>query len=148
MYEPPRVFIDTNIFKFSSVKKHVYAKRRKLITWGNFRKEIDLHVPYTLNDLNKIKSNIRRRDAVSLGMLAHVGMEGRIEFLSHREVDNESAGLPNMVSASGRFFGCPIEWVTVRSRCPAAQRVGRIVSALDSGHYGVLGGAEDETALD
>ena len=38
--------------------------------------------------------------------------------------------------------------VSVRSDCSAADRVGRIVSALDSGHYGVLGGSAHETALD
>ena len=38
--------------------------------------------------------------------------------------------------------------VSVRSDCTAADRVGRIVSTLDSGHYGVLGGSADETALD
>ena len=38
--------------------------------------------------------------------------------------------------------------VSVRPRCPAADRVGGIVSALDSGHFGVLGGSADEAALD
>ena len=38
--------------------------------------------------------------------------------------------------------------VSVRPDCPAADRVGLIVSALGSGHYGVLGGSADEAALD
>ena len=38
--------------------------------------------------------------------------------------------------------------VTVRPDCSAAERVGGIVSALDSGHFGVLGGSADEAALD
>ena len=37
--------------------------------------------------------------------------------------------------------------VSVRSCCPAAYREGLVVSALDSGHYGVLGGAANEAAL-
>lgn len=106
-----RVFLDTNIFKFSAVKKHVYAKRRKLITWGDLQKEIEYHVPYTLNDLTKIKTATQRRDAISLGMLALLGKEKRVEYFSHRVVDDEVAGLPSMMSPSGRFFGCPIQWV-------------------------------------
>jgi hypothetical protein len=38
--------------------------------------------------------------------------------------------------------------VSVRSDRSAADRVGRVVSALDSGQYGVFGGSANETALD
>ena len=38
--------------------------------------------------------------------------------------------------------------VSVRSHCSAVRRLVRIVSALDSGHYGVLGGSAHEAALD
>jgi len=38
--------------------------------------------------------------------------------------------------------------VSVRPDCAAADRVGLIVSALDSGHYGVMGGSAHEAALD
>ena len=37
--------------------------------------------------------------------------------------------------------------VSVRPDCPAGDRVVRIVSAMDSGHYGVAGGASNEAAL-
>jgi hypothetical protein len=38
-------------------------------------------------------------------------------------------------------------WVTVRRDCSAALIEGEIVSAMDSGHYGVVGGASNEAAL-
>ena len=38
--------------------------------------------------------------------------------------------------------------VSVRPDCPAALIEGEIVSASDSGHYGVLCGSADEAALD
>ena len=41
---------------------------------------------------------------------------------------------------------CP--QVSVRSHCSGMRRVVWIVSALDSGHYGVLGGSAHEAALD
>ena len=45
-------------------------------------------------------------------------------------------------------FGRLMSIVSLRPDCSAADRVGRIVSALDGGHYGVLGGSTHETALD
>jgi hypothetical protein len=41
----------------------------------------------------------------------------------------------------------PTFLVSVRSGCSAADGVGLAVSALDSGHYGVPGGAAGEAAL-
>ena len=60
-------------------------------------------------------------------------------------------------SIQPKCAGVPFEWcwsikapmkVSVRSRCPASDRVGLIVSALDSGHYGVRGGSAHKAALD
>ena len=50
--------------------------------------------------------------------------------------------------AEHRFTWPAVQELRARSRCPAGDSVGRIVSALDSGHYGALGGAADETASD
>ena len=51
-------------------------------------------------------------------------------------------------SASNQVENSPRNSVSVRPDCPAWDRVGRVVSALDSGHYGVLGGSAHEAALD
>ena len=48
--------------------------------------------------------------------------------------------------AGSRFPGRLV--VCVWSDRSAADRVGRVVSALDSGQYGVFGGSANETALD
>jgi putative transposase len=47
-----------------------------------------------------------------------------------------------------RSYGAALKDVSVRSHCSAVRRVVRIVSALDSGHYGVLGGSANEATLD
>ncbi len=48
-----------------------------------------------------------------------------------------------------KLFNVDVAWtVSVRSDRSAADRVGRVVSALDSGQYGVFGGSANETALD
>jgi hypothetical protein len=105
------VFIDTNILKFSAVKKHVYRKSKDTVNWGGFEQEIEISEPYTINDLQKIKNERQKRDAIILGMLAYGGISGHLKFHIHREVDLETWGLPGMASASGRFFGCPIHEV-------------------------------------
>ena len=102
------VFLDTNILKFSAVKKHVFRPKKQTINWGGLEQEIVVREPYTTNDIHKIKSDTQKRDAIMLGMLAYAGISGRLKFHSHREVDLETWGLPGMMSASGRFFGCPI----------------------------------------
>ncbi len=102
------VFIDTNILKFSAVKKHVYRPKKATINWGGTNFETEYHEPYTVNDLHKIKNEVQKRDAVCLGMLAYSGISERLRFYTHREVDLETWGLPGMASPSGRFFGCPI----------------------------------------
>ena len=105
------VFIDTNILKFSAVKRHVFRPRRDKINWGGIEQEIVVHDMFTTNDLHKIKNETQKRDAVFLGMLAYAGFSGQLKFHIHREVDLETWGLPGMASASGRFFGCPIHEV-------------------------------------
>jgi hypothetical protein len=105
------VFIDTNILKFAAVKKHVYRLRKDTINWGGLEQEIEVHEPYIKDDLHKIKNEMQKRDAVLLAMLAYAGLSGRLAFHIHGEVDLEMWGLPGMVSASGRFFGCPIRKV-------------------------------------
>lgn len=105
------VFIDTNIFKFSSVKKHVYRPTKTTLNWGGREFETEHYEPYTVNELHKIRNDRQKRDAVFLGMLAYAGISDWLKFYTHREVDLETWGLPGMASASGRFFGCTIHEV-------------------------------------
>ena len=105
------VFIDTNILKFSAVKKHVYRPNKTTVNWGSTIFETEYHEPYTVNDIHKIRNDVQKRDAVFLGMLAYAGISGWLTFHVHREVDLETWGLPGMASPSGRFFECPLHEV-------------------------------------
>ncbi len=106
-----KVFIDTNILKFSAVKKHVYRAKKETIKWGGTEFETEIYEKHTVNDLHKIRNEVQKRDAVFLGMLAYAGISEWLSFYIHREVDLETWGLPGMVSPSGRFFGCTIHEV-------------------------------------
>lgn len=114
------VFIDTNILKFSAVKKHVFQPRIATVNWGGSDFEMEYFERHTANDLLRIKHDVQRRDAIALPMLAYAGISDWIKFYYHREVLLESSGLPRMRSASGSFFGCTIHKVpdphTPRSR--------------------------------
>lgn len=105
------VFVDTNILKFSGLKKHVYRSKKTTVSWGGTEFETEIHEPYTVNSLHKIKNEIQKRDAVFLGMLAYAGVSEWLNFYIHREVELETWGLPGMASASGRFFGCTLHEV-------------------------------------
>ena len=59
-------------------------------------------------------------------------------------VSAHSTALSDECEPSGVDCTSPAFRVSVRSCCPAAYREGLVVSALDSGHYGVLGGAANE----
>lgn len=102
------VFIDTNILKFSAVKKYAYRKKVKKINWGDVEHEVEVHERFTINNLHQIKNDTQRRDAVFLGILAYAGISERLKFHIHREVDLEAWGLPGVFGGPGRFFGCPI----------------------------------------
>lgn len=106
------VFVDTNIFKFSAVKKHVYRPAKHTVNWGHTTFETVVHEPYTINEINKIKNDGQRRDALLLSMLAYAGISNWLSFHIHSEVNLETWGLPGMASASGHFFGCPVDWVS------------------------------------
>ena len=112
MFRAPIVFLDTNIFKFSANKKYVYRKRQQSINWGNIVREVDIHRPYTINQFDRIRSAVQLKDASYLSAIALLGIEGWIKCVSHHEVDWETAGLPSMSSPLGRFYDCPIEWVS------------------------------------
>lgn len=105
------VFLDTNILKFSAVKKHVYRKATKTVVWGETTFEAEYHEPHTVNEIHQIKSEVQKRDALFLAMLAYAGHDKLLKFYIHREVDLETRALPGMASPSGRFFGCEIHKV-------------------------------------
>ena len=62
------MFIDTNILKFSAVKKHVFRPKKDTINWGGIEQGILVYDIVTTNDLHKIKNETQKRDAVVLGM--------------------------------------------------------------------------------
>lgn len=105
------MFLDANIFKFSAIKKHVYLPKRQDIIWGPFVHETNVYEPYTVNSLDKVTSEILRKDSILLAMAAFAGISGKLKFYYHREVEQETCGLPGMTTASGRFFECPLEEV-------------------------------------
>lgn len=122
------VFVDTNILKFSAVKKHIYRRDKVTVNWGGTDLQANIYEPHTVNDLHKIKNDVQKRDALILCMLAYAGISELLKFYIHREVDLESWGLPGMASPSGRFFGCPLH----EAPDPASPQ-SRIIAGGDKG---------------
>lgn len=116
-----KVFIDTNILKFSAVKKYCYLPKTTKNNWNGEDYEGKIYEHYTANDINKIKNDTQKRDAVFLGILAYAGISGSLEYFIHREVDLELWGLPGTSSPSGRFFDCPLS--KIQDPFPPKERI-------------------------
>ena len=108
-----KIFIDTNILKFSAVKRHVFVPRETTVNWGGQDFSTIWHQRFTKNTIHKIRHKEQRNNAIFLPLLAKAGMLGHIKYFESAEVLFEAAGLPRMSSASGKFFGCPVERVLV-----------------------------------
>ena len=75
-------------------------------------------------------------------VLARFVIEGSLCPDASRSACNQIASLSETIAPKISLI------VSVRPDCPAALIEGEIVSASDSGHYGVLCGSADEAALD
>jgi predicted nucleic acid-binding protein len=103
------VFLDTNILKATALKHHVFRpKSEDENIEAGIAPDASIYSAFTENRLNRVRAQRQRRDSVMLGMVAHAGISNMITVYSSREVTIEALGLPGIISASGRFFGCPI----------------------------------------
>lgn len=104
----PRVFVDTNVLKFSATELQRLRPRRQTIRWGHIQQEVTVYDQIVVNPNDKIKNSDLKREAEQLPALAELGKSLRVEYVMQVEAEFESWGLRNMDSATGRFYGAPI----------------------------------------
>lgn len=107
----PKVFIDTNILKFSISERNVFVPEHKKIKWGGSEHDIVINKPSVVYPNEKLKSNNPEfYDEVNLlPKVALLGLRGKVQFVYTFEVDFESWKLPWMVSKKhGKFYNAPI----------------------------------------
>lgn len=102
-----RVYIDTNVFKFSATQLLRLVPRQQALNWGGRTHRVVVHDLVDLNPNDSISNPGLKDEADLLPKLAEWGKIGRVEYVIQSETLFESWGLPNMDSSTGRFYGSP-----------------------------------------
>jgi hypothetical protein len=101
-----RIYLDSNVFKFSATKLLRFRPREVAVDWGGTRQSETVHDPVNVNPNDRIDNNPElRREAELLPQVAILAASGLADFLINSETLLEVGGLPNLDSATGRFYG-------------------------------------------
>jgi hypothetical protein len=106
-----KVYLDTNIFKFSATNLPRFQPRLQNINWGEVNNQVTVHDYVSVNPNEKITNTKLKQNAELLVELADLGKQGKIKYLIQNETLFETWFLPDMDSRSGKFYGSPITHV-------------------------------------
>lgn len=107
----PRVFVDTNVLKFSANELPRYVLRQTSVQWGDQTVELTVHDLVQIDPNEFIENPELKAEAELLLPLAELGKIGSVQYVIDFETLAESWGLRNMDSERGAFYGAPIEKV-------------------------------------
>ena len=108
---PIRVFIDTNVLKFSVTESQRLVPRIQKLNWGGRPAEVVVHDEMTINWNDRIMDPVLKSEVELLPKLAELGRANRLQFLLSVETKVESWCLPKRDSVHGICFGAPIKSV-------------------------------------
>jgi hypothetical protein len=108
---PIKVYLDTNIYKFSATQLPRLRPRQQTITWGDIVQEVTVHDFIEVDPNDKIQNQELKNEAELLPKLAELGEKGAVRYFIQIEALLESWGIPNMDSRTGKFYGAPVEQV-------------------------------------
>jgi hypothetical protein len=108
-----KIFLDTNVFKYSATKQLRMRPRLQELDWGHTKTTVVVHDLVYVNQLDHLRADSRelRTEADLLPEVAALATREGVTFVSHMEVGLEAARLPRMDSVTGGFYGAPIECV-------------------------------------
>lgn len=108
---PMRVFIDTNIYKFSIVARPMLRGRRVEIEWGEVKSKTIVYEPAYELTSDRLNDNRQRRDCSAVLVFCHAAKMNMVELCTTIEVELERAGLPRQESATGLLYGAEVKFV-------------------------------------
>ena len=106
--KPAKVFLDTNVLKFSATQLPRLRPRKQTITWGDIVQEVIVHDFIDVDPNEKIQNQELKEEAGLLPKLANLGKNSAVKYFMQIEAELESWGIPNMDSATGKFYGTPL----------------------------------------
>jgi len=109
----PKVYLDTNIFKFSATElRRFVPKETKALKWGGITIDSPVYNFKFVNPNDNIRNNeVLKREASLLQNVAEAAKSNIIDLVIQHETLFESWGLPNMDSQSGKLYGAPYQIV-------------------------------------
>ena len=106
-----KVYIDTNILKFSATQLPRYVPRIQKINWGGQEHEVTVNDLVYVNPNDSIENPALKTETELLPVLAEAGKAGVINYVIQVEALFESWGIPKMRSETGTFYDAPYEYV-------------------------------------
>jgi hypothetical protein len=108
----PRVYIDTNIFKFSATElRRLVPRDVGPLKWGDITIDSTVYDIVSVDPNKEISNEELKREAEMLHSVAEAAKNEIIDLIINHETLLESWGLPNMDSMSGKFYNAPYEMV-------------------------------------
>lgn len=106
-----KVYIDTNVLKFSATQLPRYRPRTQKINWGGREYETTVNDPVYVNPNDSIANPDLKAEVELLPALAEAGKAGLVKYVIQIETLFESWGLRKMKSEAGTFYDAPYEHV-------------------------------------
>lgn len=106
-----KVYIDTNVLKFSATQLPRYVPRTQKINWGGLEHEVTVNDLVYVNPNNFINNPDLKTEAELLPVLAEAGKAGVVKYVIQVEALFESWGIPKMKSETGTFYDAPYEYI-------------------------------------
>jgi hypothetical protein len=107
----PTIFLDTNVFKFAATRLPRYVPRQQRVQWGPLQLDVTVHDEQFINPNQGIQNVELKVEADLLPCLAALGKAQTVRYVIAVEALYEQWGLPNLDSATGSFYGCPVDLV-------------------------------------
>ena len=109
MVATPLVYVDANILKFAATAVLRLFPRKQIISWDDGTiSEHNYREPTHVNRNERIKNEELKREAHLIKSIAEHAKTGRMVAAMDIETRFETWGLPDMDSATGKFYGAPI----------------------------------------
>jgi hypothetical protein len=102
-----KVYLDTNIFKFSATRLPRFSPREVMVNWGETKQPLTAHDAVIVNPNDGLDNPELRREAELMPHVAALSASGLADFLINIETQMEVWGLPNLDSETGSLYGAP-----------------------------------------
>jgi hypothetical protein len=105
---PAKVYLDTNVYKFSATELPRLRPRMKEVAWGRQKRLLQLYEPVIVDPNDQIDpASELRREVDLLPKAAGLAQVGLATFMISVEIQIELSDLPNLDSVTGFFYGAP-----------------------------------------